>query len=358
MNMLPASIWWDRIGRSLRYVAAVSMRFQEEKSFILDTSVGIPWETTFHARVQQHVLRLYSERMLRVHQPGEEIPGRYCLTKCCPRAFQNGYWPNRSYAEYLCADPTLTFHKCFFWIQCPPKERYLDLWEDFILDYEKEAGKAMLPMKAVFLLETSLYPEEAFCDLPILRYGISTGDCRVFCMDLIEEISQEDETLSEYSDYLAELSVQVGRNDPEICSALLTDPMAFLRNPLRVGEEAWSLDRHTIKRTTDSDIFRLVWKAQLVWLFPLLEQERLEFVKTHARVLKNYLPLTGAGETRIDDPEDLEFGMLYYIKNKNNLIFSEREQRLLNLGRNARNLLAHNTPLSFEAVGELAEVMR
>ena len=30
MTTLPQSIWWDRIGRSLRYVAAISSRFQEE----------------------------------------------------------------------------------------------------------------------------------------------------------------------------------------------------------------------------------------------------------------------------------------------------------------------------------------
>ena len=358
MTTLPQSIWWDRIGRSLRYIAAISSRFQEEKSFLLDASVGIPWEDIFQERVRQHVLRLYSDRMMRVHEPGEENPGKYCLTKCCPKSFQNGYWPDRSYAKYLCGNPDLTFHKCFFWIKCPADEGVQDQWEDFILEYEQEAKAAALPIRAVFLLETSLFPEEVFHDLPILRYGVSTGDCRVFAMELIEELSQNDPDVADYSDYLTELTVQVGQNHQEICSVLLADPQVFLRNPLRIGEQAWMSGFHIGRSSKESDIFRLVWKAQLVWLFPLLEQERLAFVMNYARVLKNYLPLAGAGETRIEDPEDLEFGTLYYLTHKHHLIFSEREQRLLDLGRNARNLLAHNNPLSFEEIGELMEIMK
>ena len=358
MTTPPQSIWWDRIGRSLRYVAAISSRFQEGISFLLDASIGIPWEETFQARVRQYALRFYSERMLRVHEPGMGDPGRYCLTKCCPKAFQNGYWPTRSVAAYLCEDVTLTFHKCFFWIKCPPDEVVQNRWEDFILEYEQEAGRKNLPMKAVFLLETPLFPEEVFHELPIVRYGISTGDCRVFCMELIEELSQDMEDVTEYSDYLAELAVQVGQNNPEICSALLNRPLDFLRNPLRIGELAWMTVPDSGQGRKDADIFRMIWKAQLVWLYPLLEQERLEFIKNYARILKNYLPMTGAGDAKIEDPEDLEFGTLYYLYRKNNLVFSRQEQLLLDLGRNARNLLAHNNPLSFEEVGELLDVMR
>lgn len=92
-----------------------------------------------------------------------------------------------------------------------------------------------------------------------------------------------------------------------------------------------------------------VWRAQLAVLFPLIEEVRIRILEEYRdRLLVPYEAQWGIVE-RI---EDLEIGhVLHQLGNR----IGPKEQRQLRLLKNARNKLAHHSPLPIEELQLLIE---
>ncbi len=100
----------------------------------------------------------------------------------------------------------------------------------------------------------------------------------------------------------------------------------------------------------DEDFFyRAVWECQIQFLLPIVEEVRGRIIEKYKGQLKSILPVTDAFGALIEDPYDLELGMLFHHGNRNN-IFSIADSEILKVAHVARNLLAHLEVLTRNSV--------
>ena len=346
---MPETLWWTRIGRSLRLLASIQKNLSQETSFLLYAPQGIPWEEAFQERLRICASGLDPERSTRMILPGREEPGRFCLRELCPGPLRKQYWPSQSCAAFLCSKAEIPMHRYFILVRELEDEKILDQWISFVSEYRAEARRRSIPSQAVFILS---YPHplgEDFLShaererLKVESYTVRENDSRVFCMEDMEEGQF-------LSGYLIELAVLLAGDSPQICHALLEDPKALIGNPSkRCHDLLPDMKEETVHRRT--------WQALVRHFFPLLEQYRQSFITRHAGVLQRHLPISNGYGGTITSPEDLELGHLSHIIRPLQTGFTREDKDDLAVVKAARNHLAHFDTLSEADIRTLAGVL-
>ncbi len=172
MSQKTEFIWWHQVGRSLRLLEEVSRHLAAGESFLLSAPGGIPWEASFRQRLRETASETDSQRRLRFVTDTGQDPGKYCMEELCPKEWAQKRWPSVPRPSYLCQNPSLPFHKLFLWVSALEGEKRLEAWTGFIKEYEREAEKAGLPSRAVFILESQKGQEKP-SSLPRVDYSIT-----------------------------------------------------------------------------------------------------------------------------------------------------------------------------------------
>lgn len=348
-------IWWERIGKSIRTIRDIKHLLVNQESFVFSAPQGIPWENTFEKVVKREVSTISSERMLRFIAPGDQDPDRYCLSELCSDSFESAYWPSMTRATYICSDRDLLFHRYYIWVKGIQEAKVFRKWVNFITEYRREAQKACLPLTAVFILEQNK-GKIAVSGLSALKYIVSDSDCRIFGMEKLQEVTFSDsdsispDSVLPFTEYLAEMAVQISNSDPELCDMLLEVPNDLLMKPVETAEgfldsKGIMVDLHMIESA--------IWKAQIIHFFPLLEQYRLELIKQHEDEINPHLPINDIYGEVIKDPEEMEFRHLISFSHQGYLSLSAEEKGNLKLCRNVRNSISHNNILYNESIVSL-----
>lgn len=351
-------IWWERIGKSIRTIRDIKHLLVNQESFVFSAPQGIPWESTFEKVVKREVSTISSERMLRFIVPGDQDPDRYCLSELCSDSFESAYWPSMTRATYICSDRDLLFHRYYIWVKGIQEAKVFRKWVNFITEYRREAQKAGLPLTAVFILEQNK-GKIAVSGLSALKYIVSDSDCRIFGMEKLQEVTFSDsdsispDPILPFTEYLAEMAVQISNSDPELCDMLLEDPNDLLIKPVETVESFWGSkgimeDLHIIESA--------IWKAQIIHFFPLLEQYRLELIKQHEDEIRPHLPINDIYGEVIKDPEEMEFRHLISFSHQGYLSLSAEEKEKLKLCRSVRNTISHNNILHHESIISLSSL--
>lgn len=107
-----------------------------------------------------------------------------------------------------------------------------------------------------------------------------------------------------------------------------------------------------------------IWRAQIISLFPLLEDKRRNFIQRWqpqiAMALDGAADATGPFGEKVRDPFDAEWGLLFFLSRARNNAGSrylhipdEAEHNLLGFMRECRNKLAHGDALSMREVARI-----
>jgi uncharacterized protein YllA (UPF0747 family) len=98
-----------------------------------------------------------------------------------------------------------------------------------------------------------------------------------------------------------------------------------------------------------------VWKAQIKFVFPQLENFRADLIRKYEKKIENHLPIKSSNNDIVDKPSELEIGQLYFICNTNysQRIVDSSEYEMLKKMRDARNILAHWDALSYKQLTEI-----
>ncbi|MBR1813089.1 MAG: hypothetical protein IJ773_04635 [Lachnospiraceae bacterium] len=355
-------IWYGRMGKTLRLLEEIRGCLLEERSAILLFPEGIFWEETFAKKVRQMAGNASAHRMFKELIDTGDDPGRLCLKELCSKAVRDEYWPGEPIGQFLGEKKEITFHNNFLLVRGICSGKSLRAWLSFIEEYEKHVRQD--EPSAVFLLECCLKDVEG--SLPVLRCETGLQDCHIFCLMAAEEAG----TASAWTDYLAELAYQAGRGNSEFCARLLAQPKELFQNPVQTivacaegfefeggfhGEESGIMESAKYMEAAESKATSAVWKAQVVQLFPKLEQFRYRFISEHEAGLRHHLPIPDGNGEQITDPFDLEFGNLIYIVHMDGVRFAPSDWEKIQFCRAARNTLAHNKVLTVE---EVEQVMR
>lgn len=341
MNL--SSIWWQQVGRSLRLFQAIVHHVQTSRSFVLRLPTLFPWEQEFYNRIQSTLSALDANKMFRfLDCSAQKSPGQQVVEELCSEEVRAGYWPNQDLASYLADLRDVPLNQMFIWVRGISSVTVLENWKRFAAKYS--VGSFDHP-RAVFILEYREQKPYSRSENEI-SYTITSADCQVFCL---EAASLQNDLPVEY---LATLAFCMGDEMPEQCGALLNAGNSFLQDPVSVAEQILTTENFSNGQpfffAAKEQLRIRAWQAQIIVLFPLLEQRRIRYIQVQHPRLKSWLPITGENGQEITDPYDLEYGNLFFLTRRDDTTFSSEEVEIIRFYRDIRNLLAHNTLIPSE----------
>lgn len=345
--MNPGSIWWGQIGNSLRLLTKVTNNLRDCQSAVLQVPQNLPWRHDFYEAIDIRRSAFSGERRLvRLVWEKSADPGQFVLEELCSSKVRAEYWPGLSYAAYLGSLEDIVLNEYYIWVTGIHGKADISKWVEFVAQYNHYAES--LEQRAVFFLEYDGVPCE-LSGVEKIVYSVEKYDCRVFCLETATALNNTD-----LRDYQAELALYIGEGDPELCAALLSAGKELLLDPVKTAQHITSTEMNSEAKwyahKTDQQISSAAWNAAIVLLFPVLEHYRMSFVGKYEATLSRHLPISNSNGDRVSDPYDLEIGAIHYIIGTAEKEFTAVEAENIRLCRKARNLLAHNKPLSYTDV--------
>ncbi len=343
--MRTGRIWWRQLGSSLRFLDRVANVLEDSRSAVLEVPSCFPWRMDFYESVELKRSSYSGQRYLKrlVWQRGRD-PGMFILEELCPFEVRANYWPGKTYAEYLASIEDLMLNDCDVWVSGLHEQAELCKWDEIISQYSRCTGDSA--RHAAFILEYDGMPPKAV-NTETIRYNVEDYHCRVFCLETAAELNN-----SVLHTYQAELALSIGGNDPELCAALLETGERLLREPvhtsMEITETCSRSDGTAFRTPEENQICSAVWRAAIVLIFPILEKYRMSFIEKHQTQLLGLLPIFNSNGDKIDDPQELELGSLFYLTSQPNVTVSKSELETLRSFRKIRNLLAHNKMVPYD----------
>ena len=348
--MMPAHIWWEQIGGSIRFIDEVVKAMEDEHSLILQVPHGLPWKEQFYSCVDIRASAFASDRQLRRFQwKSHEDPGTFILNNMCPKNIQVNYFPGQSLAAYLGSIEDLVLCDCYVWISDITDWNDIHKWADFICAYNEAAS--VLQRKAVFIIEECSEINNAR-KLDTVPFKIEEYNCKVFCLEYASALHNTRVPL-----YQAELAQALGGRNPELSAQLLNTGEELLEEPMIVVETVLNKARDSqgaaFKLAGKVALESSICKANMMTLYPILEQVRISCVAQHEDQLRKFLPIKNSNGETITEPFDLELGGLNYIMSYTPNLFNHDEAEQLRVCREVRNVIAHNRPVPFDDVARV-----
>lgn len=348
-------IWWDSVPKARAFVESIVDDLIQEKSVLLHTANGIPWETSCIRSIQTNVQQQNSLRNFEMLY-GKEEPGAVLLQKFCSSEKRAMYRPAKGYVRFLAENDDIVLHERYIWISIPDSEA-LERWSRFVSEYcmQRARGKS----KAVFILQwQGRLERERKRGLQVHSFDdtIDEYDCTAFTTLAASGIRVPE--LIRY--YLAELASTVLQNDIELSAACLRNASAFLSSPFDViqkliSEEQRSNGQPFTFANSRQTVDKKIWRAQVRTVYPYLEEYRGQFVQKHWNQINSCLPIEAPYGEYYSSPNDVELGTLLHMTFDNLLIVSPQEQAKLKCFRNARNKLSHLDLLTIEEIYKLLD---
>lgn len=346
-------IWWTQMVKPGAFVHNIVDTLFDEQNVILQLPGAVPWYETFLSEVENGLIGLGCQREVTFAEYDDTVaPGEWLLNKFVKKEVRRTHRIGVSHASFLASLPDLTLHDSVVWIQ-NITEKGMTGWLSFIRDYRKQLPKTL--SGALFVLEYRGHLGHIAtgkAKLISFRSEISSYDRYAFCTLIASGSRLNAEVLP----YLAELVSSVCVDDIELCAACIEKEEQFARDPESCLREIAQNERHS-----DGSVYsiegplagldQLVWKSQIRFVFPLLEQYRMSFVQKHWRDISTQLPYTNQFNETFSVPEEVELGLLYAFTSQGAVQMSDNEEfSVLRKVKDMRNDLAHLRPVSYEDI--------
>ncbi len=355
-------IWWQQVPKASQFIGTIVKHASEQVSQVLLSPGYLPWWDSLYDIVADQInFNDPQGRVVRITE--EDIAacanfGSFILTEFCSDTQRVSYRRGQSIASFLAKNDDVILNQHYIWIHRIPEARVHECMQ-FISEYQTNAPEGK--KRGVFILEVEerIAPKQMSKKLMRISFNncIDAFDSVAFCTmvsltaSLINPI---------FRPYLAEVASAVCGSDIELCAACIERTEAFLREPYRtlkaITEETCRSDGTPYVCDDERVVSDKIWEGQVRIIFPHLEKYRRAFVLNHYDEILRSLPLKKeVGEDDITDPRDIELGQLTYLISRDRYIQSSKiERESLPIFKEARNKLAHLSPLSF---GEVEKIL-
>ena len=376
--------WWSSVTGPRNFCEAAARALREKSNVCLIVPDDLPWRGDMRGGIESSMRRWPEMEpfCFEVIDAADECAdiddvGRYLLRRYAPSTVATGFRGRETIQKYILSNHVL--EKRILWIKGMNGSQEKS-WLQFCRDYAPEGetdGRLVLELHSV-------RRENPRRNLAVIRYldKVRSYDLTLFnsvylgaCRDGYAPLWQQ---------YAAVVASRLCDTDAEISQALMdrcdfsrADPMSALRELaaddiyLRRGR---GNEAHILSLTRCDDtaaIEKLIWKAQLQLLFPLVEIERAGFVDRYRDEIQEALgekyidPNDGRARDvyqfgeRLDDPENAELGTLQRMTrlrrdadDEQYLLYipDRAAKERLELLHTLRNALAHGRLCPLESV--------
>ena len=332
-----SDIWWRQITGARKFLDKTARALASGKSAVICLTETTPWLDDMRMILREFLNKKFggTKAIHEVDAAAVKEPEVFVFENFCSDSVKFEFIPfgAKARVKFLAERNDIALNNTCIWIRDATKAQ-AEQWLSFVGDYNNFLrGRS----KGIFLVETDAnLGLSGKADIEIFSFAneVSDYDCFAFNILIAAEFGKGDKFTKRYLAELVsnatELDVESGAECIKCGSDFLKDPQKFLENKSR------------------EEIERAVWTTQLKLIFPLLEIFRSDFVKKYERQIEKLLPFEMTSGKKIDAPDDAELGDLYSILGGQNLPQNDWEE--LKTYRDARNKLAHLTPLTLEEI--------
>lgn len=348
MSMV-GELWWEKMANAVRFLSDAEDYLEIGKSVILNFTDEVPWCDILTDTLCQRLGKMMDTKTFDVHNAsGVKDAGEFLFKRYCSEDERDKYWPttHNSREEFMAKNPLTPIHHrfvCLTGISSEDSENWFNTISRYIRSCPAESEHALfILLTKNALVHTSEYVE-------VLQYSdyITDYDCLMLCMTMISSLSCN----RTQKMYLSEVASNIADNNIELAGLLISAELELAQKPVQVTNQTFQ--ENGIKMTSLKEkVDMAVWEAQIKFVFPKLEKFRRDLIEKYEERLKYHLPISSSNGERIDNPDELEIGQLYYICRTHNFISEAELQRLKNM-RIARNTLAHWQCLSYQELLDL-----
>ena len=348
-------MWWNYITKAHKFLEDVVNIVVEGNSLILCLPENVPWYYTLVDLISEKLqMENPKNSVEQIQCPLEEEVGLFLLNKYCRKEKRAMYRYGMTYASFLGKSEDIVLNDRYVWVTDIPKHKY-DEWLQFIVEYNKNVTTKT---PAIFILETK---DESFAHKAkkgikkiLYHQNISAYDKFAFCT-----LTTAERNCKEYMrPYLAELVATICSEDIELCAECVGEGAKFLENPMgviqtivqtkyRSNGEAYSFVKDK------AQVEKLIWEVQLKYAFPRVEEYRNYFTTRYANAIQTALPIRNSYGEDVNNPQDVEIGMLFYMAKNKDITVDLKEYTKLFMYKEARNKLAHLNILELSVMEEI-----
>lgn len=351
------TIWWKQITKANIFAGKIIDALRREQSLVLCLPRFVPWYESLFRIIEDGLTISGAQRNIYIYEATDEEPGKLLLNEFCKREVRSEYRIGKSYAEFLATRQALTLNSSIIWLRGLNKNQLVQ-WAKFVNDYNKCLSK--YTTGALFVLETnesSVSSIKGKIESLSFSSEISAYDKYTFCI----LASSSTSVSSDVMPYLAELVSSICSDDIELCAECIRYGKEFAKDPAACMERIAENEMHSNGTPFEADLLfpgieYHTWESQIRLLFPKIERFRTDFIKRHYKDIAYNLPITNNFDETIENPEDVEIGLLYALtKNGAIQMHSNEEFGILRFYKDVRNNLAHIKPVNYESVCRILE---
>ena len=364
MYRLWEEFWWSKITGPHLLIEEVSNALYENKIVFLQVPADLPWRHAMRNEVRSSLSSKTQGSDLLIEQidaaddnPENMEPGKFILDGFADdETIRHGYREKSktTIQEYLLSRGILRGR--VLWVKGLSGEAAKQ-WEKFCRAFPGGG----LNGGAMILEYSGDIPEGK--NIAVIRYGdyVTSHDVQLFS-DMI--MSEQADCSDLWKLYKATIAATLCDTDAEIAKLLLENT-DFRGETVFDGLEKIAQDEVFLRRGTEeksnhvlwyyrsgnrTELERRVWAAQVKVLFPLIEMERIQLIKSNEKAIAEALQnrsMIQYGE-RITNTIDVELGTLCYMMRQREeegqyllYIPDEAQRRRIVFLHECRNCLAH-----------------
>ncbi len=354
-----AEFWWNNITGANMVVSRVTEALHDTNLVILFVPDDLPWRYEMRTAIEYAFRKNASSENVLVQtidaaddcdaqEPGSFLLDRFCTSRAIRTGYREG--STKTIQQYLIANKVL--HDSIIWVK-GFRPGQAEQWIKFCKGY-KSTGVA----DGVFLLEIKDHISSGdLKSLSVVRFDdwITNYDVQLlnsFILDRGQGYSIN------WKKYISTLAACLCESDAEVSAELLSitdfsvdEPYVSLK---RIDESGVFGSRgrdpksnHVLalfRAGKNEDLRKRIWTAQVRVLFPLIELERVEYIRKYESEIQDALDneeIRQYGEI-ISNPTEVEIGTLaYLVKSYRISMPSSTDRQRIDSLRHYRNTIAH-----------------
>lgn len=352
--MNKAFVWWTLVNSAAALIEQIKNRVENRENVFISCENSLPWKDTFYELSRNALAEISSQRSLEfISAAGENDPGRFLMMRMCPASVRSEYWPDMTCAEFLSQRNDLILNNRIVWVKDVENDMLLEKWFEFISEYCR-LSEEQSHEHAIFIVE---YVGKNVNKKPpsiinTIKFSATYFDRYIFALSMLSELSVE----SVIKQYVAELACSLCKDNVELCGLLAESGIKLAQNPNMCVKEQFEIGRSDTSVFSDpgtDEIYSGILMAQIKIIFPVIEQFRLNFIKTHESIIRKNLPIVNSLNEKVEEPNELELSGLCSVSRSYMSGFTETEKSMLLKYRNYRNKLAHNGIIDWQDVEKI-----
>lgn len=343
------SIWWDKLYSSSSMMDELIDNVLAGQNQSVGLADRLPWKMQLIDEICTSIKEQEGMRLIKQFD-GSQIPDpfQFILDEFVEKDARRKYRPIMKPGEFLANADHTNFHDSILIIDSLSPDQ-ASQWKTIIQDYDQSRKQGHKTTVLLFENGPELPASFKSFKTRLLSDYTNEFDNEAFC-SVMTAAKRGNESLKPY---LRQLALELSNQNPELAARLIDQREDFLKDPETVcAKQETELFGKEIQNPEERK--QAVWKAQVKILLPEVEEYRTNFIKKYEDKIGKILVYDHDYQD-LETAQDAEIGNLWHMIYNHKFEVSDFYSSTIDAFKDARNALAHITPVSYELAKKVIE---